>query len=149
VGRESEAARIVQRYVYWSAGLSLVPAVGAASVVGVQLKMVRDLARLYGVPFAEHRGRALLATLGGGLGAMTAGTPLLATALVALFPTAWPILVAACSTASAATYALGRVFTQHFERDGTLHDFRAEETRAAIEARLREPPPPVGQRPGP
>ena len=72
--------------------------------------------------------------------AMAGGAPVLALALTSLFPTAWPVLVAASSTASASTYAIGRLFTQHLERGGDLHSFRAEETRATLEARMKATP---------
>jgi uncharacterized protein (DUF697 family) len=140
VGKEEEAARIVTRYVYWSTGLSLlpIPVVGVAAVLGVQLKMLGELSKLYGVPFSKHRGKALLASLGGGLGTMAVGRPIVAHALATVLPAGWPVLLAIASTASAATYAIGRVFTHHFELGGTLLSFRPEETRAFFEAQLRQ-----------
>lgn len=134
VGKSQEADSIVRKHVYWSAGLGLlpVPVLGVASVVGVQLKMLSELSALYGVPFSDEIGKALIASLGGGLGAMVIGRPVVAQALCALFPGFWPVLVAASSTAAASTYAIGRVFIQHYEQGGTLHDFRPEEARSRL-----------------
>jgi uncharacterized protein (DUF697 family) len=139
-GKEADAERIVKKYVYWSTGLSLlpIPVVGVVSVLGVQLRMLSELSRLYGVPFSKNLGKALIASLGGGLGTMAVGRPIVGHALASLLPGAWPVLLAVASTASASTYAIGRVFTHHFELGGTLLSFRPEETRAFFEAQIRE-----------
>jgi uncharacterized protein (DUF697 family) len=128
---------VIRTYVYWAGGLSLIPLAGVPSVVGLQLGMLGELAGLYGVPFSAHRGKALIATVGGGFGAMALGTPVLMGALAVLFPLGWSALLALPSTAAASTYAIGRVFSQHFALGGTLLDFRPEETRAFFEAEFR------------
>ena len=140
-GKEVEASRLVKKYVYWSTGAGLLPLplVGPAAVLGVQLKMLSELSRLYRVPFSKQRGKALIAALAGGVGAAAIGWPVAAHVLSAVFPPSWPVLPAACATtASAVTYAMGRVFTHHFELGGTLLDFRPADTRALFEARLAE-----------
>lgn len=137
VGKEADALRIVKKHVYWAAGLGFlpIPVIGVASVVAIQIKMLRELSTLYGVPFSEHRGKALIATLAGGLGSIEIGRPLLSPLLAAMLPIGWPVVLVASSTAaSASTYAIGRVFTHHFELGGTLLNFRAEDTRAFFEA---------------
>jgi uncharacterized protein (DUF697 family) len=139
---------VIRTYVYWAGGLSLIPLAGVPSVVGLQLGMLGELATLYGVPFSRHRGKALIATLGGGFGTMAIGTPVLIGALALVVPLGWSALLALPSTAAASTYAIGRVFAQHFALGGTLLDFRPEETRALLEAEFRrkmagaEPTPP-------
>ena len=137
VGKHVAATRVVTNYVGWAAGVGWLPLpfVGAAAVVAVQLKMLRELATLYGVPFSKERGRALIATIGGGAGAVEISKPVLGPLLGAVLPIGWPVISAAASTAaSASTYAIGRVFVHHFELGGTLLSFRPEETRAYFAA---------------
>jgi uncharacterized protein (DUF697 family) len=152
VGKHVAASRIVTNYVGWAAGVGWLPFpfIGAAAVVAVQLKMLSELAALYGVPFSRERGRALIAAIGGGAGAVEISKPVLAPLLAAVVPLGWPVVSAAASTAaSASTYAIGRVFVHHFELGGTLLSFRPEETRAyfaAERARGEAGPPPVDAR---
>lgn len=140
LGKEAEAARIVQNYVYWSGGIGVlaIPVLSTAAVLGIQIKMLSELSRLYGVPFSRQRGKALIAALAGGVGTVAIGRPLLAHVLALAFPLGWPVFQAASAGAdAAATYAIGRVFTHHFGLGGTLLDFRPEETRAFFEAQIR------------
>ncbi len=148
VGKSLEADSIVRKYVYWSTGLSLlpVPVFGVASVLGVQLKMLSELSTLYGVPFSDDIGKALIASLGGGLGAMVIGRPVLAQALCAVLPPFWPVLVAVSSTAAASTYAIGRIFIRHYELGGTLRNFRPDEARSLLKDESDSEAPTTGQR---
>ena len=140
IGKQAEASLIVKKYVYWSVGLGLVavPGLSTAAILGMQIKMVADLAELYRVPFSRHRAKAVIAALLGSLGTVAIGRPLLVQALALTVPLTWPLVTAASATAaSTMTYAIGRVFTQHFELGGTLLSFRPEETRAFFEAELQ------------
>ena len=63
--RTKEAEGIVKSYMAWSAagGLLPVPAVDVAAIIAVQLKMLADLARLYGIPFRRDIGKEALSAL--------------------------------------------------------------------------------------
>src|SRR5262245_47814779 len=65
--RDEEASQLVDRYSMWSgaAGLIPVPFVDIAAVGGLQLQMLHRLSQIYGVPFAENRGKSLIASLAG------------------------------------------------------------------------------------
>ena len=76
--------------------------------------MLRRLSQLYGVPFSDNRGKALLASLGGalipassGIGAASAlkAVPLFGTLASGFI---MPVLSAG------ATYAIGKAFIEHF-----------------------------------
>ena len=123
--RRARALKVVQRYALWSgaAGLIPVPVVDLAAVGGVQVQMLRKLSNIYGVPFSQNRGKALVAGILGsmipassGMGAasLIKGVPLAGTAISAV---AMPTL------SVGATYAIGRAFIQHFATGGTLLDF--------------------------
>lgn len=130
--RSEKAQKITRTAAAWSAGAGLIPVplLDVAGVSGVQLKLVHDLAKLYGIPFAHDRAKALIAALVGGAlpSALTSGVFSLVKAVPVVGPLAGIALMPAL--AAAATVALGRVFTQHFEAGGTLLDFDPDKTRA-------------------
>jgi uncharacterized protein (DUF697 family) len=131
------ASEIIKEHVLWSAGLALIPAplVDLVAVTVIQLRMLKQLCDHYGVEFSEHRGKALIASLIGGL-----HTGLLATSLLRAVPI-FGLVVAIVPTAAAAgaiTYAVGKVFVQHFETGGTLLDFDPSKVRKLFAEKYRE-----------
>jgi uncharacterized protein (DUF697 family) len=120
------AETVVDKYVPWSMGVGFVPVplFVAAGLTGIQLKMLADVSKVYGVPFSENSARAaLLSLIGGiaspalafgGLGGLVAAVPILGPFLL---PATLPLL------AGAATFAVGRTFIQHFESGGTYLNF--------------------------
>ena len=138
--RRARAMKVVERFALWSgaAGLIPVPFVDLAAVGGVQLQMLRKISQIYGVPFSENRGKALIASFAGsmipassGMGAasLIKGVPLLGTAVSAL---AMPTL------SVGAAYAIGRAFIQHFETGGTLLDFSPPDYHEFLKAGSRK-----------
>lgn len=138
-GAEAQAERlaaadaIVRRNTLWAlaGGVMPLPVFDMAAGMGIQLKMLRELSELYGVPFREALAQkivgSLLSSLGGAaLGAVIAGSlikfvPFIGSALGIL---GVPVLLAAF------TRATGRVFTLHFESGRTLLDFDPVRLRA-------------------
>ncbi|HEV2547119.1 MAG TPA: DUF697 domain-containing protein [Stellaceae bacterium] len=135
--RMTEAMGIVRRASGWSAGAGLIPIplVDIGAIAALQVKMVRDLAKLYGVEFPEVRAKALSGGLAGGVlpYLMTMGSgyafsflktiPVVGTALgIAAMP----------GFGAAATYAVGKVFAQHFAGGGSLLDFDLEAKKEEI-----------------
>jgi len=123
--RRARALKVVQRSALWSgaAGLIPIPVADLAAVGGVQLNMLRKVSQIYGVPFSENRGKALIASIFGamipassgmGVASLIKGVPLAGAAVSAV---AMPTL------SVGATYAIGRAFIQHFASGGTLLDF--------------------------
>ena len=128
------ASKLVDKFSLWSgvAGLLPIPVVDVFAVGGLQLQMLNRLSQIYGVAFAENRGKALIASLAGswipatsGIGAASAlkAVPILGT-IVSGF--VMPVLSAG------ATYAIGKAFIQHFETGGTLLDFNPPDYREFI-----------------
>jgi uncharacterized protein (DUF697 family) len=158
--RDELASEVVDRFSLWSgaAGLIPVPIADVAAVGGVQLLMLRRLSDIYGVPFSENRGKSIIASLAGSMlsastattGAMTFGS------LVKGLPgIGWAVGALSMPVLSAgATYAIGKVFIQHFASGGTLLDFNPPDYREFIKAQKEKfsarsaAPPPAGQ-PGP
>jgi uncharacterized protein (DUF697 family) len=130
--RESQARRLVRYYTGWSAGAGIVPVpiVDMLLVMGVQVQMLRKLSDHYDIPFAEHTAKNLVAALLGGLvpEALTLGA--VGQALRAV-PGVGPVLgfLTMPTFSAAATWAVGRVFIQHFESGGTFLTFKPEKVR--------------------
>ena len=123
--RRALARRIVDRHKNYAAagGLVPLPAANIASVTAVNLRMVKQLSELYGVPFQRDRTRSLIVALIAG--AVPTGAGLAASStLMWIIPggLVWG-LGAAALTAGALTRGIGLVFIESFEtalveRDG-------------------------------
>jgi uncharacterized protein (DUF697 family) len=129
--RDEFALRLVDRFSTWSgvAGLLPIPIVDLVAVGGLQLQMLRRLSQIYNVPFSENRGKALISSL---LGAMIPTASGLGFAEVLKAVPIVGTLISAFITpalAAGATYAIGRVFIQHFASGGTLLDFNPPDYR--------------------
>ena len=137
--RRLHAAKVVDRFSFWSgvAGLLPIPFVDLAAVAAVQIQMLRVISQIYDVPFSENRGKAVVAGIFGtvipvstgvGMASVVKTIPIAGTAVGAL---ATPAL------AVAATYAIGKVFIQHFASGGTLLDFEPPNYREFISRELQ------------
>jgi uncharacterized protein (DUF697 family) len=139
-GRELLAHEVVKKHVAYAAVVGLVPlpVVNAAGVAGIEIKLLYDLAKLYDVPFRQDRVKSIVSSLIGGvlsteLGIGTAG-----------LVKGWAVVggalafIAVPTFASAVTYAVGRVFIQHFESGGTFLNFDPEKVKAHFKAQFRQ-----------
>lgn len=134
--RRAQATKLVERFALWSgaAGLLPIPFLDLAAVGGLQLQMLRRISQIYGVPFSENRGKALVSSLAGpmisasgaiGAASMLKGVPILGTAVSS-------VTMPALSMGS--TYVIGMAFIQHFSSGGTLLDFAPPDYREFIKA---------------
>jgi len=136
--RDEMAAQVVDRFSLWSgaAGLLPLPLIDVAAVGGVQLIMLRRLSEIYGVPFSDNRGKAIIASLAGSvLPASTATTSAMTVgSLIKGIPgIGWTVGALTMPLVSAgATWVIGKVFIQHFASGGTLLDFNPPDYREFI-----------------
>lgn len=135
-GREAEANSIVSKYAAFGFGGGVIPfpLMDVVAVSGIQIKMLSDLAKLYEVEFVDNWGKSLLSSLAGG------ATPhVLAFGTVGSLVKAVPVLGSVVGFAvmpilsAASTYAVGKVFVQHFESGGTFLDFDVPSARAQFD----------------
>jgi len=121
----SEANKITKRKTIYAAGAGLIPfpILDAATLMAIQLTMIRSIGNLYGVPFKEDLVKPLVGSLAGSFGSvgMIKSVPGLGTVLGS---------TATVLSGAAVTYALGRVFTNHFDQGGTLLGFDPVNSRA-------------------
>jgi uncharacterized protein (DUF697 family) len=122
--RRRRAERIVQRNatIAGFGGIIPLPLINIAAISVIILRMVRTLARLYGVPFEHNQVRSIVisllaGTMPTGMAAATTST------LMYLVPGSNLIGLAVSSiTAVECTRCIGRIFINHFENGGTLSE---------------------------
>lgn len=123
--RLAETDKLIRNHALYSIGVGLVPVpiVDFLGLTALQLNLLRKLSEMYDVPFLKDKGKKLIgALLGSGIPVSLSGT---LTTLLKFIP------VVGYTTASlgtsilggASTYAVGKVFVQHFESGGTFLDF--------------------------
>ena len=129
--RDELAEQAVTRFSAWSAaaGVIPVPFVDMLAVGGVQIQMLRTLAEIYGVPFSDNIGKSILATTLGSV--IPAGVAAPAASMLKFVPVIGTAVASITMpvVSAGATYALGKVFIQHFASGGTLLDFDPGEYR--------------------
>ncbi len=141
--RTHKADFIVKNYTAAAAAAGLVPAplVNFALFAGLQLLMLRNLSNLYEVDFSDEQGRSAIAALVGGgvpvsISMNTVGMLSQQALLPLLVRGAVGTLVSPLFGA-ATTYAIGKVFSQHFETGGTFLTFEPQRIQAYYEAQLK------------
>ena len=125
IARHAKANAIVERYSNFSVlgGVIPIPLLNVAGVTTIIVRMVKQLCKLYGVPYVPGRARALVVGVAGGAVPTTAST--VATSTLVFFVPGVNLLGLAVSsvTASVCTRAIGRRFVEHFETGANLLDF--------------------------
>ena len=133
----AKAAQAIASAVKWSAGAAVVPVpvVDLVALGAVQVKMVRDLARIYGVDADSETLQAVISALLGTLAPAAVSGGLLGSSLKVV-PVGGTIIgsIGLAAFGAAATYAIGKIFVRHFENGGTLASFSA----AAVEDDLKK-----------
>ncbi|GAA0544025.1 uncharacterized protein (DUF697 family) [Rhizomicrobium palustre] len=125
--RAARVETLSRNHILMAMGVSLVPlpVVDILGAMAIQLDLIKRLSAEYDLEFKEERGKAILTSLLGGIAPMAAGeaiasllkfVPLVgSTFSVAMMPVVF----------GASTYAVGKVFAQHYEAGGTILDFDA------------------------
>lgn len=127
VVRAQRVDSLSKNHILSSMGVGLVPipVVDIVGALAVQLNLIKKLSIEYGVPFEQDRSKAILTSLLGGLFPVAAGGVVIS--LLKFVPiigqtagaVTMPVML------GAATYAVGKVFVQHYEAGGTILDFDA------------------------
>lgn len=139
--RLSEAKKIVRNNMYMAMGIGVVPypLVDIAGIAAFQAKAIKELSSLYDVPFNDHKIKNILASLISGVTAPWLGGVLFSS-VVKFLPGLGTFMgiVKVPIAAGAVTYAIGRVFVQHFEAGGTLLDFDPDKMRDFFSEQMKE-----------
>ncbi len=127
IENKKKATKIIRYRTLMASGVGLIPFpfLDAAGILSIQLWMISDLAKIYNVPFKKNVAKSIIGTLLSNVSAVSIlklvpGINILGGGAMAI-------------SAGAATYALGKVFTQHFDQGGTLLSFDPVKSRAYFE----------------
>jgi uncharacterized protein (DUF697 family) len=138
---KEEIDKLVKHHVWAAMGVGLVPVpmLDMAALLAVQLNMLRKIGNAYSIPFNKDKVKNILASLLGSAVPTAVGPPL-AMSILKTIPlvgmTVGAITMPVVSGAS--TYAIGKVFVQHFASGGTFLNFDPEKTKAYYAEMLKE-----------
>jgi uncharacterized protein (DUF697 family) len=137
---KEQADRIIRNHMLTAMGVGLIPlpVVDMVGITGVQLNMLRRLSNTYEVPFTEHKVKNILTSLVGGGSVLPLGGAL--SSFVKMIPVVGQAMGAITMpiTAGAVTYAVGKVFHQHFASGGTFLTFDPDKVREYYTQMLEE-----------
>ncbi len=131
--KDLAAQAIVKKYALYAAGAGLIPIPVAdfAAITALEVKMLHDLGALYGVPFSQEMVRPIVASLIGGYASTRVGYGVGGSMLKAVPVVGQAFgLLSVPAFGAGLTYAIGKVFIQHFASGGTFLDFDPEKVRA-------------------
>ena len=111
-------------------GFVPMPLADMAALSAIQLKMVHSIANIYDVPFSKNVVKSIIGSIVGGSVAVTLAYP--AASLVKLIPIIGQSsgIISTSAIGAASTYAVGKIFAEHFESGGTFLDFDEDKARA-------------------
>jgi uncharacterized protein (DUF697 family) len=132
--------QIIREHVAFSmvAGAIPFPVVDIAAVTAIQLDMLKQIADRYEVDFNRERGKSLASALfSATVGSLVGRT---GASMVKVIPGIGTILGIGSQIvlAGTTTYALGKVFDQHFNKRGTLDNFDVEEMKESFQDYLKK-----------
>ncbi len=136
-----KAEAIVHRNMLWafSAGILPIPVFDVVAITGVQLKLLKELSGLYGLPFSEGVAKKAVTSLLVGVGGVGVGG-VIGSSLFKFVPVVgYALGVASIPViAGALTHAVGKAFIMHFEAGGTILDFDPKAMRDYFEQEFRQ-----------
>jgi uncharacterized protein (DUF697 family) len=138
--RLEKAHNSIKNYTMGAMAVGLVPApvIDMVALSAIQLKMVHSTANIYDVPFSKNMAKSIIASILGSSIAVTLALP------VSSFIKFIPILgqssgvISTALIGSASTYAIGKIFVEHFESGGTFLDFDEEKAKAHFKSLYEE-----------
>jgi uncharacterized protein (DUF697 family) len=137
----AKALELVKKWSLWAMapGVLPIPILDLAAVAGIQMKMLSEMAELYGTRFSADKVRHVSAALLGSFGTGFVGRTL-AVSLLKSVPVVGQAAgaLALPAIAAASTYALGRVFAVHFASGGTFLSFDPEKVRDHFQSLYKE-----------
>ena len=132
--KQSKTSEIIKNHVGFSLGAALIPLPGAdlLAVSGVQLNMLRQLAKLYKVSFFDNLGKNTVSAIVGGSAAR------LGASLVKAIPGVGTIIgeLSMPILSGASTWALGRTVANHLHQGGTMENLDLTKAKKTYETEI-------------
>lgn len=138
--QQERAEAVVKKFIWVSmgAGLIPVPLVDTGVVMGVSVNMLWHLSKIYNIEFSKTRGKSLAYSLAGSVTADTLRRGALTGFLKSIPFVGILGMVSMPIYSGAMTYALGKIFIQHFESGGTFLDFEPQKVKNHFAALFQE-----------
>jgi len=131
VTRASQAHNILKKHALaaMAVGIVPVPLIDMTAIIAVQVNLLYRLARLYKLTFSPHLVKSLLTFLLSGILIGVESKPL--SNLLKIIPIVGQVsgIVSMSVLGGATTYAVGKVFIEHFESGGTFLDADPQKMR--------------------
>lgn len=128
----SKANKTVKIHSILSGAMGVVPMppLAVAMIFANNLKMLHKLSAIYGVKYHKNIGKAAISSFLGSCGTVSISGRLI-WGLSTVVPVAAPVIsvVTMPLLGSSTTYAIGKLFVQHFESGGTFLTFDPEKVR--------------------
>lgn len=125
--RQNEAMHTIKNHAMTAMGIGILPAPGVdlLALTAVQLNLLRKLGDLYGFKLSDDTGKKLLGSVLGGYLPLAVAAP--AASLLKFIPGIGIAagVLAQSTIAGATTYAVGKLFLEHFETGGNFLNFKA------------------------
>lgn len=144
--RERHADSVIRGNVYLSAasGLIPIPIIDTAATLAVDMKMLAELAEVYRVEFRKDVGKSAVGAFLGTVGPAMAGNLVMGSTALSWSLASTPLLgffvrlITQPALHAAFTYALGKVFQQHFASGGTFLTFQPGKVTAFFREKFDE-----------
>jgi uncharacterized protein (DUF697 family) len=131
--KEEQAKAIMHKYMWGNAAVGLVPipVLDIFAVGGVQLAMLKSISKVYGIEFRHDFVKPLIGAFIGATGFDIVSKSIYLGLARYLPPFGMIAGILSFPIVSAAsTYAVAKIFIQHFEAGGTLLDFNPSKMKA-------------------
>jgi len=121
----------LKKHVSLSMGVALIPIpiVDFVSVTAIQMSLLSEIAEKFGVPFSKEKVKSLLFSLVGGSIPVAANMPV--ASMIKSIPVIGTVsgLITMPIISGASTYAIGKLFIQHFADGGTFSNFEPQNAK--------------------
>lgn len=135
----AEADKVIKQYMLAALGVGLVPypVIDMTVLVAVQLKMLHSLADVYKAECSEELNKEIVTACLGSI--IPVSLSFNVSYLLRLLPYGWIIKgVSTSAFASAFTYAIGKLFVQHFESGNTFLTFDPQQVKDYFAAQFEK-----------
>ncbi len=144
--RAAHANTVVRHNVYLAAATGVIPIIfmDTAALMAVQLKLIRDLSKVYGTDFRADIGRSAVSTLMTSVAPTMLSNGLLGSGALLALKASMPVVGTAVrlgtqpAFGAAFTYAVGKVFQHHFASGGTLLSFDVNKVKGLFQRTFAE-----------
>jgi len=138
--RKDATDKLIYNHTLISMGVGLIPLplLDLAALTGVQIRLLYKLSHFYGQEFFKDKAKNIISALIGSVVPISLAGPLCSILKIVPLVGQTASVLSLSVTGGASTYALGKVFVQHFESGGTFLTFDPAPVKAHFAEFYRE-----------